>query len=113
LIEDQRALLVHESDRQMGFSVWMTAVARYTTLALLGDQACRWLALSAIDKETFGYRLDRVGPNESEAGKKNWVRLDFATPGDVIHECSQRVTTALLLLESVLSEELHLDHRMA
>jgi hypothetical protein len=113
LIEDQRTLLAHESDRQMGFSVWMTAVTRYTTLALLGDAARRWLALSAIDKDTFGYRLDRVGTDETEAGKKTWARSNFATPEDVIRECSERATPALLLLESVLSEELLLDHRMA
>ena len=112
MIEDQRALLVHESDRQMGFSVWMTTVTRYTTLALLGDSARRWLALSAIDKDTFGYRLDRVGPDETEAGKKTWARSDFATSEELIHECSDRATPALLFLESLLTEELHLDHRM-
>jgi hypothetical protein len=113
LIEDQRALLVHESDRQMGFSVWITAVTRYTTLAILGVSGRRWLALSAIDKDTFGYRLDRVGPDETEIGKKTWARSNFATPEEVIRECSEKATPALLLIESVLSGELHLDHRMA
>jgi hypothetical protein len=112
-IEDQRALLTHESEKQMGFSVWMTTVTRYTTLALVGDYARRWLAVSAIDKDTFGYRLDRVGPNETETAKKTWARLDYATPGDLICECAERATPALLLLDAVLSEELRFDHRMA
>jgi hypothetical protein len=112
-IEDQRALLAHESDRQMGFSVWITTVTRYTSLALLGDYARRWLAVSAIDKDTFGYRLDRVGPDETETGKKTWARSDYSKPDDLISECAKRATHALLLLDAVFSEELHLDHRMA
>jgi hypothetical protein len=112
-IEDQRALLSHESDRQMGFSVWMTVVTRYTTLALLGDYARHWLGLSAIDKDTFGYRLDRVGPNETAAGKKMWARPGYATPGEVIRECAERATSTLLLFDAVLSQNLYLDHRMA
>lgn len=80
---------------------------------MLGDYARRWLAVSVIDKDTFGYRLDRVGPNETETGKKTWARLDYAMPGDLIRECAKRATPALLLLDAVLSEELCLDHRMA
>lgn len=112
-VGDQRALLTHESDRQMGFGVWMTTVTRYTALALLGDYARRWLGVSAIDKDTFGYRLDRMGPNESQAGKKTWARSDYARPGEVIRECAEHATAALLLVDAVLSEELCLDHRMA
>jgi hypothetical protein len=37
-VEDQRSLLTHESDRQLGFAVWMSTVTRYSTLALLGDR---------------------------------------------------------------------------
>lgn len=111
-VADPRALLAHESDRQVGFGVWMTTVTRYTTLALLGDSALRWTGVSAIDKDTFGYRLDRVGPSETEAGKKTWAR-DYAQPGDVIRECTERATSALVLIDSVLSDELRLDHRMA
>lgn len=112
-VDDPRALLAHESDRQMGFSVWMTAVTRYTALALLGDSARRWLGTSAIDRGTFGYRLDRVGPNETEAGYRTWAREDFESPGQLVHECAKRATAALLLLDDILSNELHLDHRMA
>ena len=110
---DQRSLLVRESERQMGFAVWMTAVTRYATLALLGTLGRRWLGTSAIDKNTFGYRLDRVGPDETSVGKKTWARENYATPDDLIQECSARATRALVFVDSVLSEELLLDHRMA
>jgi hypothetical protein len=111
--EDARALLAHASDRQMGFAVWMNTVTRYAALALLGDIARRWLGVAAIDRETFGYRLDRVGPGESKAGRKTWARPDFAEPGEVIRGSAEQATPALLLIDSVLSEELFLDHRMA
>lgn len=112
-VEDPRALLVHESDRQMGFSLWMTIVTRYTALALLGDSARRWLGVSAIDKDTFSYRLDRVGPTETDTGKSTWAQPDYASPGDLLEGCTQRSSLALLLIDSVLSQELHFDHRMA
>lgn len=112
-VEDQRALLAHESDRQMGFAVWMTAVTRYTTLALLGDYARRWLGVSAIDKDTFGYRLDRVGPNETEAGWRTWARRDYQDPEALIRDCTARATPALVLIDSLLCDELGFDHRMA
>ncbi len=112
-VQDQRALLAHESDRQMGFAVWMTAVTRYTTLALLGDYARRWLGVSAIDKDTFSYRLDRVGPNETEAGWRTWARRDYPSPEAVILECTARATSVLVLIDSVLCDELGFDHRMA
>jgi len=111
-VTDQRSLLTHESDRQLGFAVWMSTLTRYSTLALLGTSGRRWLGTSAIDKETFGYRLDRVGPRETAAGKKTWAR-DYAAPRELIQECSARTTHALLLVDSVLSDELFLDHRMA
>lgn len=109
---DQRALLVHESDRQMGFGFWMTTVTRYAALALLGGTAVRWLGASAVDKDTFDYRLDRVGPSESDKGKEPWAR-QYTDPGELIRECAQRATSALILVDVVLSEELFLDHRMA
>ena len=111
-VRDQRALLVHESDRQLGFGFWMNTVTRYAALALLGGTACRWLGASAIDKETFVYRLDRVDPKESEVGRKTWAR-EYTRPGDLIGECAQRATSALILVDEVLSRELSLDHRMA
>jgi hypothetical protein len=113
LVEDERALLAHESHLEMGFSVWITTVTRYATLAILGDAARRWLGLSAIDKDTFGYRLDRVGVHETATGKMTWARQDYQSPADVIGECSERATSALLLVDSTLSNELYLDHRMA
>lgn len=112
-VVDQRALLVHESDRQVGFGVWMATLTRYTALALLGNTARRWLGVSAIDRDTFGYRLDRVGPSDSEIGKRTWAREEYAGPGDVIREAAKRATPALILIDAVLSKELHLDHRMA
>lgn len=111
-VTDQRSLLTHESDRQLGFAAWMSTLTRYSTLALLGTTGRRWLDTSAIDKETFGYRLDRVGPWETDAGRRTWAR-DYTNPSDLIQECSERATHALLLVDSVLSKELFLDHRMA
>jgi hypothetical protein len=90
----------------------MNTVTRYAALALLGGTAGRWLGASSIDKETFVYRLDRVGPKESEAGRKTWARK-YTRPGDLISECAQRATSALILVDEVLSTELLLDHRMA
>ena len=113
LVEDERALLAHESQLEMGFSVWIATVTRYATLAILGDAARRWLGLSAIDKDTFGYQLDRVGAQETATGKTTWARQDYQSPADVIGECSERATSALLLVDSTLSNELYLDHRMA
>lgn len=110
---NQRALLAHESDRQLSFGVWMTTVTRYTTLALLGSYSRRWLGTTAIDKETFGYRLDRVGPGETGPGKKTWARLDYETPNDLVRECAAQATSTLVLVDSVLSKKLWLDHRMA
>lgn len=109
---DQRSLLTHESDRQLGFAAWMSTVTRYSTLALLGTMGLKWLGCSAIDKDSYGYRLDRVGPNETVAGKKPWART-YAAPADLVKECSGRASRALILFDSVLSEELLLDHRMA
>ncbi len=111
--EDGRSLLVHESDRHMGFAVWMRAVTRYSALALLGTTACGWLGTSAIDKDTFRYRLGRVGPRETKAGTKTWARGDYSNPGELVRECSTRVSRALALVDSVLSGELLFDHRMA
>lgn len=112
-LEDGRSLLVHESDRHMGFAVWMRTVTRYSALALLGTTACGWLGTTAIEKDTFRYRLGRVGPDETNAGTKTWARTDYADPGELVRECSDRVTRALTLVDSVMSRELQFDHRMA
>ena len=112
-VEDQRTLLEHESDRHMGFSVWMTTVTRYTALSLMGTPASRWLHTSALDKSDFGYRLDRVGPGETDVGRRGWARPGFATPGEVVSESAARATRALVLLDGILCEELSFDHRMA
>lgn len=112
-VEDQRSLLAHESDRQLGFPVWMASVTRYTALALLGTSARYWLETSAIDKDTFIWRLDRVGSKETDIGRKTWARADYETAKEVVEECSARASRALALVDSVLSVELLLDHRMA
>ena len=112
-VDDRRALLEHESDRHMGFAVWMTAVTRYTALALMGTLASRWLHTAALDKSDFGYRLDRVGPGETDVGKRGWARPGFAAPGEVVSESAARATRALVLLDGILCEELSFDHRMA
>lgn len=110
---DGRSLLVHESDRHMGFAVWMGAVTRYSALALLGTTACGWLGTAAVEKSTFGDRLGRIGPEEKEAGTKTWARKDYSDPQDLVQECSARATRALTLVDSVMSKELGFDHRMA
>lgn len=111
-LEAGRSLLVYESDRHMGFAVWMRAVTRYSALALLGTTACGWLGTTAIEKDTFRYRLGRVGPDETEAGTKTWA-LKYSNPRELVRECSARVTRALTLVDSVMSQELRFDHRMA
>jgi len=112
-LEDGRSLLVHESDRHMGFAVWTRAVTRYSALALLGTTACGWLGTAAIEKDTFRYRLGRVGPGETSAGTKTWARQDYSDPRELVRECSARSTRALTLVDSVMSKELLFDHRMA
>jgi len=113
-VEDPRTLLTHESDRQMGFEVWMATVTRYVALALLGDSARQWLGVAAIDKSNFTYRLDRVGRrDESDVGKGTWARADYAGPGELIRECAERASQALVLIDGVLSDALYLDHRTA
>jgi hypothetical protein len=112
IVEDQRALLAHESVCQMGFSVWMATVTRYSALFLLGDTARKWLWTKAIEKTTFSNRIDRVGPDETETGRSTWADT-FASPNELILEASSRVTEALLLIDDILSTELFWDHRMA
>jgi len=112
-VSDGRSMLTHESDRQLGFAVWMATVTRYCALALLGRVAIGWLSTSAIDKSTFDYRLDRVGPDETAAGVRTWARQDYASPHELVRECSSRATRALVFIDSILSKELSLDHRMA
>jgi hypothetical protein len=111
-VADQRSLLAHESDRQLGFPVWMSCVTRYSALALLGTSARHWLETSAIDRDTFAWRLDRVGQSETPMGRETWAR-PYGTAEELIQECSTRATQALTLVDSVLSVELLLDHRMA
>jgi hypothetical protein len=112
-VEDKRSLLTHESDRQLGFEFWISTVTRYANLALLGTLGRKWLGVAGIDKQTFGYRLHRVGPKETDTGKTTWARPGYSSPEDLMQESAKRATRALLLLDSILSEELHLDHRMA
>lgn len=109
---DGRALLAHESERHMGFPLWMATVTRFAALLLLGDTARAWLGTSAIDKDTFSSRLDRVGPKEKDKGKATWART-FDTPGVLIGDAVAQASAALLLIDDILSQELHLDHRMA
>lgn len=109
---DGRALLAHESERHMGFPLWMATVTRFAALLLLGDAARAWLRTSAIDKDTFSYRLDRVGPQETSKGKATWART-FENPGVLIGDAVEQASAALLLIDDILSQELHLDHRMA
>jgi len=109
---DGRALLAHESERHMGFPLWMATVTRFAALLLLGDSARTWLGTSSIDKDTFSYRLDRVGPQETDKGRATWARA-FDTPGVLIGDAVEQASAALLLIDNILSQELHLDHRMA
>lgn len=110
---DARSLLMHESDRQMGFAVWMSAVTRYTALALCGTNAAHWMGTAAIDKATFPDLLDKVDQKAKPSIKQTWACKDYFTPGELVHECSARATRALALVDALLSEELLLDHRMA
>jgi hypothetical protein len=107
-----RALLVHESERYMGFPLWMSTVTRFAALLLLGDGARAWLRTTAIEKDTFSYRLDRVGPTETSSGKSTWAR-QFESPEALIEVAVKQASSALLILDDILSTELYLDHRMA
>lgn len=113
VIDDYKELLTHESDKQMGFPMWMSTVTRYSALSLLGSNALRWLGTSAIHKKSFSYRLNRVSDAETENGKSLWARENYSSPEELIDETATRATHALLLIDSVLSKQLYLDHRMA
>ena len=112
-VADERVLLQHQAERQMGFAVWMSTVTRFTALSLSGTPAVRWLGTTAIDKQGFGYRLDRVGPSETPVGKRTWAREDYASAGEIVQESAARATRALVLIDDIVAEELSFDHRMA
>jgi hypothetical protein len=97
-VADQRSLLIHGSDKQMGFSLWMSTVTRYTALFMLARSAQYWLGVSAIDRKTFRDIL--------ESGPENDLKK-------LIKEAASKASKALLLVDDILSEELYLDHRMA
>ena len=92
-----RSLLAHGADRKMGFPLWMTVVARYCALDLVGAEALNWLDADVVDRWTFVSRMDALG---------NDVQ-------DIVVDAAGRASAALVLLDDVLSRELWFDHRMA
>lgn len=94
---EARSLLAHGADRKMGFTLWMTTVARYAALDLVGEYALKWLDADVVDRWTFVSRMDALGD---------------AMQGIVV-DAAERASAALVLLDDVLSRELWLDHRMA
>ena len=102
-ISEQRSLLSHGADKQMGFSLWMSTVTRYSALFVLARIAHSWMGVESIDKRTFVDALSR------------WPKLDrtFSTQEQAIDTAAKRANQALLLLDVVLSNEIGLDHRMA
>ncbi len=101
--DDQRALLSHETGKQMGFPLWMATVTRYTALISLAKTAHHWLGVSAMDKQTFVDELER------------WPKRKrtYQDQKELICTAAQQASGALLLIDDILANELWLDHRMA
>ncbi|MFM2245349.1 MAG: hypothetical protein RL071_1423, partial [Pseudomonadota bacterium] len=113
---DTRALLEHTGDRGLGFEVWMRTVTRYAALSVNGVAARLWLECAAVDKGEFAYRLGRVGGAAAEGADavgRAMLARDYQDADKLVKESVERATAALLLIDSVLIEALHLDHRMA
>lgn len=111
--DDARKLLTHESDKQMGFGIWVTLVTRYTTLSLMGEQAIKWLGVEAIDKKSFIYRLSRAANNESTGVELEWRAWDFPTADELVQRSAAKASGVLLFVDRIYTEKLSLDHRMA
>lgn len=109
-ISDQRELLSHTSHRQMGFTVWMAMITRYSALSLFGTNARNWLWTKAIDKKVFRDSFDKIKSGQS--GSNLWADK-FTSPNCPVESAKDRVKPALLLIDDIFSKELHLDHRMA
>lgn len=109
-MSDSRELLSHTSPRQMGFTVWMSMITRYSALSLFGTNAKNWLWAKAIDRKVFRDSFDKM-----KAGKLSpdlWADK-FTSPNCPVTSAKDRVKPALLLIDDILSKELRLDHRMA
>jgi hypothetical protein len=102
-LSSHRSLLVHGSDKQMGFSLWMTTVTRYTALFMSANTARHWHRVSAIDKKSFEGELERFPLD----------RHQYDGPKDLISAAAEQASRALLLIDRIVSDELYLDHRMA
>ena len=110
---DARAALSHDSDKELGFAPWMNTVVRYTALSLLGRDALRWLDAESIDQREFLTTLDRlVMDSSTKTDRARFRNEPLDAPALVTHAMTHG-TAALALLDSVLSQELCFDHRMA
>jgi len=94
---DPRALLTHQADRTFGFSLWIRSVVRFAVLRMLPRTALRWLSADSIERWTIS----------------DWLSKHRNDTEGVIRDAAQRASTALLIVDRLLSSELFLDHRMA
>lgn len=99
-----RSMLSHAAEKTFGFSLWMRTVARYIVLRCCPESGLLWMAPEDIERNTIVYALDRwPDPERDQTGD-----LETMLAGAASH-----ATAALLLVDSLLSKELCLDHRMA
>lgn len=95
---DARKLLTHSSEKAFGFALWIRTVVRFVVLRVLANTAQQWLGPDAMERWTVGDKFNQF----SEPEAKN-----------VITEAARHAGDALLLVDSLLSNELGFDHRMA
>ena len=99
-----RTMLAHSAEKSFGFSLWMGTVARYAMLRCRPQSALLWTAPQDVERVTIVDALDRWP--DDRYGQNQSVDLMLA-------ETAEQTTEALVLIDSLMSRELYLDHRMA
>lgn len=99
-----RTMLAHSAEKSFGFSLWMGTVARYAMLRCRPQSALLWTAPQDVERVTIVDALDRWP--DDRYGQNQSVDLMLA-------ETAEQATEALVLIDSLMSRELYLDHRMA
>ena len=99
---NREVLLSHGADRLFGFALWLRVVARYTVLAGLAKTGREWIAPDSVERWSFVSQLE--GRSKESQGNK---------PSGVVKGAAERASQALLLLDSIMAQELSFDHRMA
>lgn len=99
-----RTMLAHSAEKSFGFTLWMGTVARYTMLRCRPQSALLWTSPQDVERVTIVDALDRWPDGEHDQTQS--VDLMLA-------ETAEQATEALVLIDSLMSNELYLDHRMA